>query len=294
MTTIRNLDVPPLLGVAYLKMMLRSKHVRWRYYKLYRDIAQDIECLQKMDLHVGDIQSHSSFPLDGTRRLRGDVVDDAVDTADFVDDAGRGAAEELVREREVVGGHAVGRGHRAQGADKFVGTAVAHHADASDRQQHGKGLPDRIVEAGVADLLQKDRIGLAQDVELCPSDLAGDADRQTGAGERVALDKPVGQSQLAAQFAHLVLEEFAQRLDQPQFHPRRQAADIVVRFDRDRRSAERAHRLDHVRVEGALREELDIADLVRLLVEDVDEGGADRLALLLGIGDAGELFEKQT
>ena len=116
---------------------------------------------------------------------------------------------------------------------------------------------------------------------------------ETRAGERVALDEPVGQSQFAAQFAHLVLEQLAQGLDQPQFHARRQAADIVMRFDRDRRTAERAHRLDHVGVEGSLRQELDIADLLRLFVEDVDERGADRFALFFGVGDAGELFEEQ-
>ena len=32
---------------------------------------------------------------------------------------------------------------------------------------------------------------------------------------------------------------------------------------------------------------------MRLLVEHVDKGGADRLALVLGVGDAGELVEKQ-
>ncbi len=51
--------------------------------------------------------------------------------------------------------------------------------------------------------------------------------------------------------------------------------------------------LDHIGVERALREELDIAELVRLFVEDIDEGGADRLALLFGVGDAGELVEKE-
>jgi hypothetical protein len=34
------------------------------------------------------------------------------------DDAGRGAAEEFVRDREMVGGHAIGRRHRAHGVDE--------------------------------------------------------------------------------------------------------------------------------------------------------------------------------
>src|SRR5262249_31769705 len=42
-------------------------------------------------------QHSQSFPLDRPRRLRGHVVDDAVDAAHLVDDAGRDAAEEVVR-----------------------------------------------------------------------------------------------------------------------------------------------------------------------------------------------------
>ena len=67
----------------------------------------------------------------------------------------------------------------------------------------------------------------------------------------------------------------------------------MVRFDRDRRAADGAHRLDHVGIERSLREELDVAELLRLLVEHVDKGGADPLALFLGVGDAGELGQKQ-
>src|SRR4029453_16612272 len=46
-------------------------------------------------------------------------------------------------------------------------------------------------------------------------------------------------------------------------------------------------------VEGALRQEIGAADLVRFLVEHVDEQAADDLALLLGIGDALELAQEQ-
>jgi hypothetical protein len=53
----------------------------------------------------------------------------------------------------------------------------------------------------------------------------------------VAADEALGQAELAAERAHLVLEEFAQRLDQLHVHALGQAADIVVRLDRDRRAA---------------------------------------------------------
>ena len=66
-----------------------------------------------------------------------------------------------------------------------------------------------------------------------------------------------------------------------------------MRFDRHRGTAERADRLDYVGIERPLGEKLDAAELGGLLVEDVDKGGADRLALCFGVGDPGELVEKQ-
>ena len=94
-----------------------------------------------------------------------------------------------------VGGHAVDRGDGAQRADELVGAAVAHDADGLHRQQHGEGLPDRVVEAGLADLVEIDRVGLAQDVELLARDPAGAADgearaRETGGGRRSCSGRP--------------------------------------------------------------------------------------------------------
>ena len=75
------------------------------------------------------------------------------------------AAQHVVREGVEVGGHAVGRGDGAQRADVVVGAGVAHHADGAHRQQHGEGLPDLVVEAGLADLVEEDGVGLAQDLQ---------------------------------------------------------------------------------------------------------------------------------
>ncbi len=112
------------------------------------------------------------------------VVDHAVDAAHLVDDAGCGAAEEFHVVVVEVRRHAVDRGDGAQRADEFVGAAVAHDADGLDRQQHRERLPDRVVEAGLADFVEIDRIGFAQDVELLASDAARAADGEARAGER--------------------------------------------------------------------------------------------------------------
>ena len=52
------------------------------------------------------------------------------------------------------------------------------------------------------------------------------------------------------------------------------------------------HALDHVGIERALRQEIDLADLLGFALEHLDEQPADGLALLLGIGDAGKRGEE--
>src|SRR3546814_8315401 len=110
----------------------------------------------------------------------------------------------------------------------------------------------------------------------------------------MASDEGVGQAQFAAELAHLVLEELAQRLDQLHVYALGKAADIVVALDGDRGSAGEANALDHVRIERALGQEIGAADLARFLLEHVDKRLADELALGLGIADAGEAGEEQS
>ena len=99
------------------------------------------------------------------------------------------------------------------------------------------------------------------------------------------------------------LEELAERLDELELHVVEETTDVVVGLDGRRRSLE-ADRLDDVRVQGALQEPLDLATLAagsldlalnlgRLLLKHLDKSVADDLALLLGVGDAGELAEEE-
>src|SRR3546814_3093215 len=71
------------------------------------------------------------------------------------------------------------------------------------------------------------------------------------------------------------------------------AAHVVVRLDGDAGAAGEGDRLDDVGIERALRQEIRTTDLRRLLLEDVDEGAADDLALALGIVDALQLAEEE-
>ena len=142
-------------------------------------------------------------------------------------------------------------------ADVFVGAAVAHHADGLHRQQHGEGLPD---------LRRRGRpCGSRRDRSASALRRMSSFSRVTSPGKRMARPGPgngwrptkmFGQAELAAERAHLVLEQFAQRLDQLHVHALGQAADIVVRLDGHRRAAGEGDALDHVGIERALREEI--------------------------------------
>ena len=240
-----------------------------------------------------------SFPFDRRRRLRRDIVRDAVDAAHLVDDAGRDFFQQCVGQLGPVGGHEVAGLHRAQRDDIVVGAAVAHHADALDRQEDRERLARQVVPAlpadrvdGRAQLLDEDRVGAAQQVGELALDLAEDANAEARARERMAIDHRVRQAECDAELAHLVLEQLAQRLEQLQAERRRQAADVVVALDRDRLLGLGAARLDHVGIDRSLRQPLGLLQLRRLAREDVDELAADDLALGLRIADAGELAEK--
>ena len=80
--------------------------------------------------------------------------------------------------------------------------------------------------------------------------------REPGPGERLAPHDLLGQPELLADRAHLVLEQVAQRLDELEVHVVGEAADVVVRLD-DRVVG--AARLDDVGVERALHEEPRVA-----------------------------------
>src|SRR5204863_7121207 len=69
-----------------------------------------------------------SFPLDRAGRLARDIVDDAIDPLDLVDDPRRHMRQELHVELIEVRGHAVGRSYCAQPHHVVVSAIVAHHA----------------------------------------------------------------------------------------------------------------------------------------------------------------------
>ena len=66
-----------------------------------------------------------------------------------------------------------------------------------------------------------------------------------------------------------------------------------MRFDGHRWAARGTRRFDHVRIESALRQKLDIAQFPRLGVEHVDKDSTDPFALFFGVGNPFEHRQKQ-
>ena len=223
--------------------------------------------------------------------LGGDVVEDAVDALDLVHDAAGDGVEQLPRQTRKVGRHEVLRLHRAQRDGVIVGALVAHDADRAQVRERGEILVDAALKARLGDLLAEDGVRLADDVQLLLGDVADDADGKARAGEGLTPDKAFGQAELNAELAHLILEETAQGLDDLlEIHMVGKPANVVVALDDDALAADAG--FHHVGVDGALREEIDAAELFGLRFKDADELLADDLALALRLGDAGELGEK--
>src|SRR2546426_5804213 len=232
------------------------------------------------------------LPLDRRRRLRADVVHDAVDALDLVDDARRDACEQVVRQARPVSRHAVLALDRANRGGVFEGPLATHHTDAVHWQQHRAVSPRTPVPALAPPSLRDDPVAPPQQGEAIRCHRAENPDGQSRPGKWLADDEFLVQSELTADDPDFVLEELAQRLDERHAHAIGQAADVVVTLDA-RRLSDNRNRFDDVRIQRPLSEKIDPTEVRRLLLEHVDERRTDDFALLFGIDDAGEPIEKQ-
>ncbi|CAM2159526.1 Cytosine deaminase [Paraburkholderia tropica] len=205
-------------------------------------------------------------------------------------------AEQLMRQMRPMRRHEVERLHSAQRDDILIRAAIAHHAHALHRQEHRECLARQLVPRlagflvdGVPQRLDEDRVRAAQQIREIALHFAENPHAQTRARERVAIHHVVRETELHAQFADFVLEQFAQRLEQFQVQRFRQAAHVVVALDRVRALLALARRLDHIRIDRALREPLRVGQLARFRLEHFHEFGADDLALRFRIGHARQL-----
>ena len=255
-------------------------------YDCYQFVIKRLIEIAETRINTGFFKQLDLFPLDRSGGLRGDIVHDAVYAGDLVYDTAGSLVEDVIRDARPVSGHKVARGDAAQREGVIVGAAVAHDADRAGVGQNGEVLVDLGVQTCICDLLTENRVRLAQNVALLLGDLAGDADAEAGTRERLAHNEILRQTELKAELTDLVLEQHAQRLDDLlEVDEIRQTADIVMALDD---GCVILAGLDDVRINGALCEVIHLADLradlLAHLLEGADELRADRLALVLGVG----------
>ena len=99
------------------------------------------------------------FPFDSRGGFAGDIVNDAINAADFVYDSAGNQPQHLIRDLRKVGGHKVGGFDGADCDDVFKGSAIAHNADGLDGDKDGEGL--EIFLYRPADLISSMRISSA-------------------------------------------------------------------------------------------------------------------------------------
>ena len=167
-------------------------------YDCYQFVIKRLIEIAETRINTGFFKQLDLFPLNGRGGLGGDVVDDAVDTLDLVDDAGADPVQKLVGEPCPVGGHEIVRPDGPEGDGAVIGPAVAHDAHGAHVGEGGEILIGAVRELGRGHLLPEDGVGLPQKIQLGLRHLADDPDGKARARERLAGDEILGQSQLPA------------------------------------------------------------------------------------------------
>lgn len=93
------------------------------------------------------IKKYILLPLNRRGGFGADVVDDAVDAEDFVDDPFARFRQHFVGQARPFGGHEIDCGNRAQDDGFRISALVAHHAHAAYRDEGGKGLRAAVEDA---------------------------------------------------------------------------------------------------------------------------------------------------
>ena len=218
------------------------------------------------------------FPLNSCRWFRGDVVADAVDMVNLVDDADGNLVENLVRDSCPVSGHEVGGCNAAECEGIIVGSEVAHNAYGAHVCQNCEVLVNRLVQTSFSDLVAEDEVSFAQNIQFFLGDVADNTDSKTRTREWLTVYQIIRQTELTAECANFVLEQQTQRLDDfLEVNIVRKAAHIVVRFDNGRVAGTG---FNNISVDCTLCKEVNLADLFGFFLEYADKLFADDLAFL--------------
>ena len=117
-----------------------------------------------------------------------------------------------MRQLGPVRGHEVCCLHRTKRNHVFVGTAIAHHADAFNGKEDSEGLCGEVVPAGavgvfgVAQFFNENRIGATQKISGGSRHFTQNSHAQTGPRKRVAIHHFTRQAKRHAEFTNFVFE----------------------------------------------------------------------------------------
>jgi hypothetical protein len=197
-----------------------------------------------------------------------------------------------VRQTCPVRGHSIEAFDCPDGHRELVGSRIAHHANALHGQQHREALPQPFVPSRAPHFLGHDGVGLAQQVELPPGQRPQETDGEAWPRKGLANQELFVDSQIPSDGADLVFEQLAKRLDEAESHALGQPTHVVMAFDGGRRSPHR-HRFDHVGIERALRQEVEVPQFVCFRLENVDERRTNDFPFLLRIDHVLKARQKQ-
>ena len=121
----------------------------------------DLFPLAETRINTGFFKQLDLFEFDRGGRFGRDIIDDAVDALDLVDDAHGDAIEHIVRDARPVGGHEVRRRDAAQRERIVIRAAVAHNTDRAHIRQHREVLIHRLLQVRLGDLVAEDEVRVA-------------------------------------------------------------------------------------------------------------------------------------
>ena len=185
--------------------------------------------------------------------------------------------------------HGVCTGDSTKRDSPFISPFVSHHTHAAHGKQDDTRLPHLAIQSPLSQSTDEDVVGVLQDAHLFWGDVAKDTHGKPRSGERMAIDKMLGHMKLAADTAHLILEEPSQRFAKAQVHLFGQSAHVVVTLDDFACDVEA---LDAVGINRALCEPTGVFYFLCLGLKDIDKALADNFALLLRVVHTGQLAEK--
>ena len=115
------------------------------------------------------LEGHSLLlPFNGRWGFGGNVIGHAIDTIDFIDDAGRHTAHHLIRDRVPIGRHPIHTANASDSQHVFIRSVITHDADRANRQKHTEPLPNLTMETVQLDLFSANGVSRPQHLQALP------------------------------------------------------------------------------------------------------------------------------